>query len=287
MPGLDFACGAIGGALADTCLFPFDTIRARLMVSPTVGRGVLREGLALVRAEGAGALYKGLPPHLMLSLPGNGVFYAAYETARALLAPHVASAAAASSLAAAAGCLASLAIYTPMEVVKQRAMVTRGMSSYAVLSALLKQDGPLGLFRGIGAGALTWAPYFSVYFLAFELLTTRALGLRADDEPPFFAALGCGLAAGVGAAALTNPFDVVKTRVQVGGVGLAAGLGAGKAASGWAVARHIAATEGAAGFARGLVPRALLLAPVSSLTLAFYTTLRKAADTFVLHEPRR
>ena len=61
---VDFACGAVGGALADTCLFPLDTLRARLMVSPVVGRGMLREGLALVRSEGAGALYKGLPPHL-------------------------------------------------------------------------------------------------------------------------------------------------------------------------------------------------------------------------------
>ena len=68
-----------------------------------------------------------------------------------------------------AGCLASLAIYTPMEVVKQRAMVTRGMSSAVVLRTLLKKEGPAGLFRGIGAGALTWAPYFTVYFLAYEL----------------------------------------------------------------------------------------------------------------------
>ena len=45
----------------------------------------------------------------------------------------------------------------------------------------------------------------------------------------------------------------------------------------WQVARQIAATEGPRGFTRGLVPRTLMLAPVSGFTIAFYSVFKQAA----------
>ena len=270
---VDFLCGAAAGAAADMCLYPLDTLRARLMVRPSA-RGVLREGLALTRAEGPAALYKGLGAHLLASVPGNGLFYLAYEAARAGVVAYMPSGAAA-SLAAIAGCLASLLIYTPMEVVKQRAMVTRGASSSSVFKALLRDDGPAGLYRGLGAAAMTWAPYFSLYFAAFEFLTTSVCGVPVGEQPPFAIALPCGLLAGIGAAGLTNPSDVVKTRLQVG------------TASGSAIAaaRQIAATEGAGAFVSGIVPRVLLLAPLSSLTISFYSFVRRGLEGAIERSP--
>lgn len=264
----DFLCGAAAGAAADLCLFPLDTVRARLMVSTGVGaarRGLLREGAELVRSEGASALYKGVGAHLLASMPSNGIFYTTFEVVR-----HAAQGAlgspSAAGLAAAAGCLASLFIYSPMEVIKQRAMVTKGGGSMTALRALLRDEGPRGLYRGVAAGALTWAPYFFSYFWAYDLLTA------GNEQPPFLVSLTCGLAAGIGASALTNPFDVVKTRLMVGRAtegGLPAAL---------TLARQIAATEGPMGFARGMVPRMMLLAPVSSLTIAFYSVVQSLAD---------
>ena len=42
------------------------------------------------------------------------------------------------------------------------------------------------------------------------------------------------------------------------------------------MARDIAAAEGAAGFCRGMLPRVLMLAPASSLTIACYSTMQAA-----------
>ena len=81
----DFVCGALAGAAADICLFPMDTLRARLMVSTAKGaarRGLLHEGASLVRAEGVGALYKGIGVHLFASIPANGIFYSTFEAVR-------------------------------------------------------------------------------------------------------------------------------------------------------------------------------------------------------------
>jgi hypothetical protein len=125
---------------------------------------------------------------------------------------------------------------------------------------------------------LTWVPYFSLYFFAYEALTGAFCGtLAAGEQPPFLTALGCGLAAGVGASIVTNPFDVVKTRIMVGNVGLGAATAAGGGAL--AVARDIAMSEGLAGFTRGMIPRLLLLAPASSLTIAFYAAVQNLATT--------
>ena len=267
----DFVCGALAGAAADVCLYPLDTLRARAMVRPAT-RGLIRDGMALLRTEGIPALYKGLNAHLVASVPGNGFFYLAFEAARAATAPHIPSGAA-STVAAIAGCLASLMIYTPMEVVKQRAMVTRGAGSMSVLRGLLRTDGPSGLYRGLAAGALTWAPYFSIYFATYDALTVGLFGVPQGEQPQFFTALVCGLAAGVGASALTNPFDVVKTRMQVGSAGPGALRGEMETSGGLRgvvdAVRRIAAQEGTSGFTRGLLPRVMLLAPLSSLTISF------------------
>lgn len=277
---MDFVCGAAAGAMADMCLFPLDTVRARLMVmAKAPAHGLIKEGMGLVRAEGVAALYKGVGVHLLGSIPSNGIFYCTYEVIRSALSTHFHSAAVCSALGGAAGCLASLALYSPMEVVKQRAMVTKGANSLSVLSALLKTEGPLGLYRGATAGALTWAPYFGLYFFAYEWLLSTAGGVTDGEQPSFLVALGCGLVAGLSASALTNPFDVVKTRLMVGGAGLGAAANAAASSganSALGIARHIALTEGPAGFARGMLPRALLLAPVSSLTIAFYAVVQSA-----------
>lgn len=269
--------------MADMCLFPLDTVRARLMVmAKAPAHGLIKEGMGLVRAEGASALYKGVGVHLVGSIPSNGIFYYTYEALRSALAPHVPSQAVCSALGGIAGCLASVAIYSPMEVVKQRAMVTKGASSLSVLAALLKTDGPIGLYRGATASALTWAPYFGVYFLAYEALLSSIGGVQPGEQPNFLIALGCGLVAGVSASFLTNPFDVVKTRLMVGGTGIAAAtnVAAANSATALGIARHIALTEGPAGFARGAVPRALLLAPASSLTIAFYAVVQQLLASF-------
>ena len=162
-------------------------------------------------------------------MPANGIFYATFEAVRLALAESPLHAPSAAGVAAAAGCLASVVIYSPMEVVKQRAMVGKGASSLSALRDILKLDGPLGLYRGVGASAVTWAPYFFSYFWAYDLLTSTIGGVPANEQPPFLVALGCGLAAGFGASAITNPMDVVKTRLMVGGGaigGSAAGLDA-------------------------------------------------------------
>ena len=190
--------GALAGAAADTATFPLDTIRARVMVRALPG-GMLHELTSLVRGEGVGALYKGLPIQLLASGPGCGLFYGTYETAKTCLrawVPHKLNDHAQHALAAGAACLTSMLVYTPVEVIQQRAMVQRGVGSWSVLSILLKSEGVAGLYRGWGAGILTSVPYSMIYFLVYEALQAQVypyLGPWATyDAPPVPEHAGCG-----------------------------------------------------------------------------------------------
>jgi len=260
--GQEFVAGLLAGAFVDGCLYPLDTLRARMQVG-VLPTGMVRELVQLVRAEGIPALYKGLPLQMIASGPGCGIFYAVYEHSKLQLKPHLPNGPVRSSVAASLACAASLVVFTPVEVIKQRAMVKRGVGSMSILHSVLRDHGPLGLFaggRGL-SGLLCSVPYSAVYFLIYESLLSRRGAL---NEPPTLSqATGYGLISGIVAASLTNPCDVVRTRIQVGGSGLQPG--------GWiAMASHIVKSEGARGFSRGLLPRVLLLAPASALTVATF-----------------
>lgn len=59
-------------------------------------------------------------------------------------------------------------------------------------------------------------PFTACYFTAYES-TKKALGSAEDEEGLLVEVVAGGIAGG-GAAALTNPLDVVKTRLQLEGV---------------------------------------------------------------------
>lgn len=91
-------------------------------------------------------------------------------------------------------------------------------------SAILKHEGPRGFFSGFGATAIRDAPYAGLYVVFYEQSKRRLSQLKDATAPvggemkrsssvPINFASGV-LAAGL-ATALTNPFDAVKTRLQL------------------------------------------------------------------------
>ncbi|PWY95086.1 mitochondrial carrier protein, partial [Aspergillus sclerotioniger CBS 115572] len=85
---------------------------------------------------------------------------------------------------------------------------------------IVHTEGIRGLFSGFGATAARDAPYAGLYVLFYEQLKRRLAGLAnssADQQPMKSSSINFvsgGLAAGL-ATAITNPFDAVKTRLQL------------------------------------------------------------------------
>lgn len=96
-------------------------------------------------------------------------------------------------------------------------------SLYGAGRDIVRTEGVRGLFSGFGATAARDAPYAGLYVLLYEQLKRRLAALSAPANGNGEAVttssssinfVSGGLAAGL-ATTITNPFDAVKTRLQL------------------------------------------------------------------------
>ncbi len=81
---ISLGLGAIAGAAAQTSAHPLDVVRKRLQVQGINGNPVLYKTTfdcfaGVAKKEGMGALYKGLGPACVATIPGTGIAYITYE----------------------------------------------------------------------------------------------------------------------------------------------------------------------------------------------------------------
>lgn len=109
----------------------------------------------------------------------------------------------------------------PLDVVRTRLQVQHlirdsqpKMNLANTLSYMLKQEGPLGFFKGLGPQLFglvpSWAIYFTVYDSLKPVLTNATDGKFSPSIIHMAAAIGAGAITNIG----TTPFFTVKTRLQ-------------------------------------------------------------------------
>jgi solute carrier family 25 (mitochondrial phosphate transporter), member 23/24/25/41 len=84
------AAGAISGAVAQTCTYPFDVLRRRFQVNTMSGMGYQYKSIGdavrtIVTQEGVFGLYKGIVPNLLKVAPSMASSWLAFETTRDFL----------------------------------------------------------------------------------------------------------------------------------------------------------------------------------------------------------
>ncbi|KAI4171704.1 MAG: hypothetical protein LQ346_008720 [Caloplaca aetnensis] len=171
-------------------------------------------------------------------------------------------------------------IMMPITVIKVR--YESSLYSYKSLlgagSAILKHEGVKGFFSGFGATAIRDAPYAGLYVVFYEQSKRRLSQLKnatvssgemktTSSAPINF--LSGILAAGL-ATAITNPFDAVKTRLQ---------LMPGKYANMVQATRQMVREEGARTLLDGLGLRMGRKAVSSALAWTLYEELVRRAET--------
>ena len=111
-------------------------------------------------------------------------------------------------------------------------------------------------------------PYSAVFFAAYETLKAEISRHGSVREDSVGLHLMCGAAAGVVSAAVTNPLDVAKTRLQTQ-------HDTGKRYTGLLDALStIYKEEGVSGIARGMGPRVLLHSVSSAIVWATYEYMK-------------
>ncbi|KAJ6443446.1 solute carrier family 25 member 42 [Purpureocillium lavendulum] len=84
------AAGAISGAVAQTCTYPFDVLRRRFQINTMSGMGYQYKGIGdairvIVRQEGIRGLYKGIVPNLLKVAPSMASSWLSFEMTRDFL----------------------------------------------------------------------------------------------------------------------------------------------------------------------------------------------------------
>lgn len=195
------------------------------------------------------------------------------------------------------------ALVNPLELVRTNMQAAAqgsaaGGGMVGALRHTVHTGGVRGLYRGLGAAIARDAPFSAVYWSFFEAAKTRAatsgipLLTRGGDSPvpgpPQPSMLGTLLAAGCGggvAAVVTNPFDVVKTRIQTGTGGAAAVAAVGgatatltraRAPSMWRELATVVRSQGVTGLYAGLSLRLARIVPATALFMTTFEVVKRA-----------
>ncbi|BDA47528.1 probable mitoferrin-1 [Coccomyxa sp. Obi] len=281
--------------MAETAaMYPLDTIKTRMQATIVSqhgkGVGTIRAGspslsgmlVHILREEGVRGLYKGLTAATAGAGPAHALYYAVYELTKKELGAnrggHRPFSVAAAGVAAT---VVNDAVMTPADVVKQRLQVSRGQNG-SVLKCIVRvwQEGGIAAFyTSYPATLLMNVPWTILHFPIYESSKKLLAPGREGREGTVVELAAGGLAGGV-AAALTTPFDVVKTRLQLGSD---SPVPARSAVNAFSVMRQITHEEGVGALWRGWQPRALWHAPAAAICWATFEAMKRFLGVNVSH----
>lgn len=72
------AAGSVGGICLWTAIFPADVIKSRVQIN-NIEANMFTMGVQIARTEGVAALYNGLKPTILRTIPATAVLFAVYE----------------------------------------------------------------------------------------------------------------------------------------------------------------------------------------------------------------
>ncbi|XP_069717238.1 electrogenic aspartate/glutamate antiporter SLC25A12, mitochondrial [Phaenicophaeus curvirostris] len=274
-----FTLGSIAGAVGATAVYPIDLVKTRMQnqrsSGSVVGELMYKNSFdcfkKVLRFEGFFGLYRGLLPQLIGVAPEKAIKLTVNDFVRDKFTKRDGSIPLPAEVLAGGCAGASQVIFTnPLEIVKIRLQVAGEITTGPRVSALsvLKDLGLLGLYKGAKACFLRDIPFSAIYFPVYAHSK-----LMLADENGHVGGLNlllAGAIAGVPAASLVTPADVIKTRLQV-----AARAGQTTYSGVIDCFRKILREEGASAFWKGAGARVFRSSPQFGVTLVTYELLQR------------
>jgi hypothetical protein len=315
-------------------LYPLDTLKTNFQVRSR-GVSPLATARMMIKSQGLRSLYRGFWAANIGTAPGMIAYLTIYNEIKgrgtswcdahnvsrgtsSLLVPFVAGATAD---------ISSLVLYTPFDVVVTHMQRSERQATYSgnlptVVKSIYKTEGRRGFYRGFAAAAMTYTPTSAIWWPAYEVFKRtlspvfldaselkeldRTLATSANEvnsssiNTPASRRLGIvvamsGVMAGVLSYGITNPMDLVRTRMVlqqqvslnvvvfvlffVECIFLEIKVYGEKRVLG--VLRAVLRNEGFSALFKGVVPRILSAAPASAIgsftyELALRISLKKA-----------
>ncbi|KAJ2514321.1 mitochondrial aspartate-glutamate transporter agc1 [Coemansia sp. RSA 1939] len=283
----NFVVGAIAGGIGAAVVYPIDLVKTRMQNQrvAVVGEMMYKNSIdcfrKVIRNEGILGLYRGLGPQLVGVAPEKAIKLTVNDFVRARLTDtKTGKIKLTSELFAGAMAGASQVVFTnPLEIVKIRLQIqgellkeTAGKGAPIVRRGavtIIKELGLLGLYKGASACLLRDVPFSAIYFSCYSHLK-KDLFHEGERRLSIIDLLLAGAIAGMPAAYLTTPADVIKTRLQV-----VAKKGETTYSGLLDAARKIYKEEGFKAFFKGGAARVLRSSPQFGTTLMCYELIHR------------
>ena len=202
----------------------------------------------IARNEGPRTLWRGLSPTLLMTIPGNVIYFAGYDTLRYHKQSPIRNRvpdAYAPLLAGSVARVAAAAAVSPIEMFRTRMQATSGGSTGVFKDTLLglrdmvRAQGYSSLWRGLTLTMWRDVPFSGLYWWGYEAVRNRIADIREGSRGRTASSIGersrirsqsrdsgnhtatfvdsfiAGAISGAVASVVTTPFDVGKTRQQV------------------------------------------------------------------------
>jgi solute carrier family 25 protein 44 len=275
-------------------MYPSDLVKTRLQIDTRPGTKMWREMRSLfqhvVRVEGFRGLYRGFRFSTLGGIPPQLTCLVIYnwckEKVEELGGSRCHDLGIAPLIAGAMSEGVTAAFWVPIDIVVQRLQIQgslacktgwekdnsfvqrwsippggRARTAVDIVKEIVREDGILGLWRGLGAHYCSFVPQTGIWWASYErskLILSRAVPQDYSGTPVH---IGAGISAGAITAVLTNPLDIVKVRIQTQ---------VAVERTAWLTLGRMLRTEGLTSLGKGLAPKLWMSVPVSAVSSVCY-----------------
>lgn len=284
--------GGLAGAVSKTCTAPLARLTILFQVqgmhSSDASRlekaSIWREASKIVREEGVRAFWKGNLVTIAHRLPYSSISFYAFERYKNLLQVYLGVESQGENVSAdlcirllgggLAGVTAASATY-PLDLVRTRLTAQRNVIYYKgifhALRTITKEEGFLGLYKGLGPTLLGVGPNLAISFSVYD--TARSYWqLHRPEDSTVLASLACGSLSGVASSTVAYPLDLVRRRMQLEGAGGRARVYRTGLVG---TVRSIIRKEGWRGLYRGILPEYYKVVPSVGIVFMTYEKLKQ------------
>ncbi|CAH8274606.1 unnamed protein product [Arabidopsis lyrata] len=267
--------GAVAGAVSRTAVAPLETIRTHLMVG-SGGNSSTQVFGDIMKHEGWTGLFRGNLVNVIRVAPARAVELFVFETVNKKLSPQHGEESKipipASLLAGACAGVSQTILTYPLELVKTRLTIQRGVYKgiFDAFLKIIREEGPTELYRGLAPSLIGVVPYAATNYFAYDSLRKAYRSFSKQEKIGNIETLLIGSLAGALSSTATFPLEVARKHMQVGAV------------SGRVVYKNmlhalvtILEHEGILGWYKGLGPSCLKLVPAAGISFMCYEACKK------------
>ncbi|GAM27582.1 hypothetical protein SAMD00019534_107580 [Acytostelium subglobosum LB1] len=223
--------GALGCSITHSAVVPLDVVKTRLQTNPAKYTGMVSGFSTIIKEEGAMMLLQGLAP-TAIGYALQGFFkFGFYEVFKKKYGEFVGPEAAVTyripiwlAASATAETIADLAL-CPNEATRIRLVSDPSFakSPAEAFTKILKNEGLVGLYKGLPPILLKQVPYTMAKFAVFEYTAESVYKVLASRGTPresmtdgqkLTVSLGSGIVSGVVAAIVSQPADTILSKIN-------------------------------------------------------------------------